>query len=80
MVPTQVMHFDGRDVIDDAPALAVRASTVGVCSHCGTERDAGFAFCCELVAFWDESAPTPTAERRPARAPKSAREAAFSAA
>ncbi|HEY7065469.1 MAG TPA: hypothetical protein VII06_28595 [Chloroflexota bacterium] len=80
IVPTQMMHFDGRDVIDDAPALAVCASAAGVCSHCGTVRDARFAFCCELVAFWDDSAPAPTAERRPARAPMPARMAAISVA
>ena len=80
VMPTQLVHFDGRDVIDDVPAMALRLSTAVVCSHCGTTRDARFAFCCELVASWGESTLAPTNDRRPVQAPMPAHPVAASSA
>ena len=74
--PTQVVHFDGRDVSERAaPKLPVQRRAVAPCRHCGTLRDVRFAFCCEVAALWadDPSAPSTAGTMR--RAPRQARPA-----
>jgi hypothetical protein len=80
-LPTHVVHFDGRDLTEPvAPTLTVRRREVARCSHCGTVRDARFAFCCEFAAIGDDGKSAPAARRRAPYTPPARLTAPVSAA
>jgi hypothetical protein len=76
--PIEAIYFDGRDLNEPITTqLTTKGRPVALCSHCGTIRDARFAFCCEFAGFRPESQP---AARPVRRAAKRGRPAAVSAA
>src|SRR5689334_677587 len=76
---TEAVYFDGRDVNEPITTkLTTKGRPVALCNHCGTIRDARFAFCCEFAGFRTE--PQPAMARPAGRAAKRGRAAAVSAA
>src|SRR4051812_34873730 len=75
--PTDAVYFDGRDVNEPITTkLTTKGRPVALCSHCGTIRDARFAFCCEFAGFRPDAQPAARARRTAKRG----RPAAVSAA